>query len=254
MDCATARDLIGAYLDGELGAERALELERHPADCPACRKALAAAAALSRVLKEKLAYHAAPAALRNALERNPRPARAASSWMRLAASFVLVAGLSAGATYYALPRPGSPVPDEVFASHVRGMLSETRMIDVASSDEHTVKPWFDTHIDFSPPVKDLTVDGFPLIGGRTDYIAGREVAALLFRHRQHVITLFIWPDPGAAQEPSTSERRGDNLVHWSDGEMVYWAVSDVNAADLIDFSQRYRMAPPVAEPGARPKP
>jgi len=125
---------------------------------------------------------------------------------------------------------------------------------VASSDEHTVKPWFDTHIDYSPPVKDLTTDGFPLLGGRADYVDGREVAALLFRHRQHTITLFVWPATGPATEVAASAARGDNLVHWSDGSMTYWAVSDVDAAALVQFARLYRVAPTVPEPGAKPSP
>jgi len=254
VDCTEARDLIGPYLDGELDAGRAVALEHHLAGCAECTKALAAAEALKAALRDKLPYRAAPPALRAALGGNaaePGARRAMPQWMRLAASFVLVAGLSSAATYYATPHGGNLVADEVFASHVRGLLSERRMIDVASSDEHTVKPWFDSHVDFSPPVKDLTTDGFPLLGGRTDYIAGRTVAALLFRHRQHVITLFVWPSSAAASGLETLERRGDHLVHWDENGMAFWAISDVDEAALVDFARRYRAAPTLPEPAAK---
>jgi anti-sigma factor RsiW len=262
MECRDARALLDAYLDGEFGVERSLELERHLESCPDCSEVLAARRALSRSLKEKLPYHAAPLAVhraaRDALAREdaasgaaPTARRAPPAWLRMAASLLLVAGLSSALTYSLVPRDAGLVPDEVFASHVRGMLSEGRMIDVASSDEHTVKPWFNNKLDFAPPVKDLTAEGFPLLGGRVDYIGGRRVAALLFRHRQHVITLFIWPNTGGARAIATSSRRGDSLAHWSDGAMIYWAVSDLNAAELLDFCRRYQRAEPLPEPAKK---
>ncbi|HLI12244.1 MAG TPA: anti-sigma factor [Alphaproteobacteria bacterium] len=256
MDCREARPLLDAYLDGELGVERGLEIEAHLAACPNCAAVLASGRALSGALRRELPYHPASARLRGAIldrierETLRRPA-APPQWLRLAASLVLVAGLSAGLTYYVTPRNANLVSDEVFASHVRGMLSENRLIDVASSDEHTVKPWFDTKIDFSPPVKDLTTEGFPLIGGRLDYIGGRNVAALVYHHRKHVITLFIWPTTARTDGVATSVRQGDNLVHWSDGAMTYWAVSDLNLNELLEFCKLVRAAPTTPPAGGK---
>lgn len=262
MECRDARALIDAYLDDELGIERSLELERHFESCPTCPEALVERRALGAALRDKLPYETAPRSLHRTVQAALDRADAASAatttvrrvpptWLRQAASFLLVAGLSSALTYYVAPRDAGLVPDEVFASHVRGMLSEGRMIDVASSDEHTVKPWFNNKLDFAPPVKNLTAEGFPLLGGRVDYIGGRRVAALLFRHRQHVITLFIWPDMTGSRAIKTSIRRGDSLVHWSDGAMTYWAVSDLNAPDLLGFAKHYQVAEPIQEPAKK---
>ncbi|HKO06434.1 MAG TPA: anti-sigma factor, partial [Alphaproteobacteria bacterium] len=159
---------------------------------------------------------------------------------------------SAALTYSLIPRDADLVPDEVFASHVRGMLSGTSGIDVVSSDEHTVKPWFAGKLDFSPPVVELASDGFALAGGRVDYVAGRTVAALVYQHKKHVITLFIWPAAGSARAVETSVRRGDNLAHWSDGRMSYWAVTDLNAGELKDFAERFAAAAAGASGGKQP--
>ena len=172
-------------------------------------------------------------------------------WLRLAASFLVVAGLSAALTYSLAPREANLVPDEVFASHVRGMLSGTGGIDVVSSDEHTVKPWFAGKLDFSPPVVELASDGFALAGGRVDYVAGRTAAALVYHHKKHVITLFIWPAAGSARAIAASTQRGDNLAHWSDGRMSYWAVSDLNAAELADFARHFAAAATDRESGGK---
>ncbi|HUI18862.1 MAG TPA: anti-sigma factor [Alphaproteobacteria bacterium] len=254
MECGEARALIDPYLDGEFALERTLELERHLEGCADCAALLASRRALSAALRGKLAYHAAPLSLHGrvraaiaAAEPSRRARALPAPWLRMAASFFLVAGLSAALTYSLVPRETDLVPDEVFASHVRGMLSGTSGIDVVSSDEHTVKPWFAGKLDFSPPVVDLASDGFPLAGGRVDYLAGRTVAALVYRHKKHVITLFVWPQAGPARAIAASARRGDNLDHWSDGRMAYWAISDLNAEELADFARHYAAAAAAGE-------
>ncbi len=173
-------------------------------------------------------------------------------WLRLAASFVLVAGLSSGLTYYAALRPpaGEAIADEVFASQMRAAQSENRLVDVASSDEHTVKPWLDARLDFAPPVKDLSGAGYALLGGRVDYIGGHTAAALLYRLRKHVVTLFIWPSEGSPRPIAAGTRRGENLAQWSDGTMAYWAISDMPAADLLSFCRDFQNAEALAEPAA----
>jgi anti-sigma factor RsiW len=248
MTCAEARAWLDAYMDGELELERAVAIERHLAECPDCAKALASRRALGRVLRDTLDYAPAPASLQ-------RAARAAGTatrpgWMRLAASFLLIAGLSSGLTYYATLRPpeSAAIADEVFASHMRAAEADNRLIDIASSDEHTVKPWLDARLDFAPPVKDLSASGYALIGGRIDYIGGHRAAVLVYRLRLHLITLFIWPSSESRRPVATSTARGESLAHWSDGSMAYWAISDVPAADLLAFYRDFAAAGPLAEP------
>jgi anti-sigma factor RsiW len=134
------------------------------------------------------------------------------------------------------------VAQEVESSYVRSLLVKDRLVDVASSDEHTVKPWLNRQLDFSPPVYDFAEQGFPLLGGRLDYVASRNVAVLVYRHRQHIINLMIWPDAAAAAAgPEKSEsRQGHNILAWRQGGMSYWAISDLNAADIAAFAKLVR--------------
>jgi len=262
MNCAEARALLDAYLDGELGVERSLEIEKHLEFCPSCHTELAGRRALGTALRQRLEYHTAPLALHRALRQRLSRAEGASAaprttvaslpreWMRMAASLLLVAGLSSAVTYYVVPKGADTTPDEVFASYVRGMQSENRLIDVVSSDEHTVKPWLDAKLDFGVPVKDLVAYGFPLVGGRVDYIGGRTVAALVYRYQKHVVTLFIWPASDGARPLKASVRRGDNLAEWSDGTMTYWAISDLAAGEFMEFCKRFQAAEPSPETAA----
>jgi anti-sigma factor RsiW len=265
MTCTEGRTLLDAYMDGELGIERSLEFERHLESCPSCAAELASRRALGSSLRDKLDYHSAPLALHRAVRGELARAEAASvggtasrrfappPWMRMAASLVLVAGLSSTLTFYGTQNSRDVIPDEVFASYVRGVQSGDRLIDVASSDKHTVKPWLDAKLDFAAPVKDLASDGFPLFGGRVDYIDGHMVAALVYRSGKHVITLFIWPSDDQAGAAAASARRGDNLVRWSDGAMTYWAISDIEAPELMDFSKRFQAAEPMpSAPALKP--
>jgi anti-sigma factor RsiW len=259
MKCDEPLNLLDVYMDGELDLERNVELERHLEVCPRCPAELASRRAVSSAMRDKLDYHAAPLALQRAVRKelarakgasgrgSPLTRRAAPAWMRLAASFVLVAGLSSALTYYVTPTSSEAIPDEIFASHVRSMQSDNRLIDVVSSDEHTVKPWLDAKLDFAPPVRDLSTDGFSLAGGRVDYIGGRAVAALVYRYRKHVITLFIWPDNGDTRPVAASVRRGDRLAQWSDGEMTYWAISDIAAPEFTEFCKRFEAAEMLPE-------
>jgi len=129
--------------------------------------------------------------------------------------------------------------ENVLSDHIRSLIG-TRLVDVPSSDQHTVKPWFAGKLDFSPEVKDLEAQGFPLVGGRIEYLAGRRVAALVYHRRQHVITLFIWPDASSSGADAGISRNGYNLLHWTAGPMTYWAVSDVSTSDLEKFQSLYR--------------
>jgi anti-sigma factor (TIGR02949 family) len=246
VECERARELIDAYLDRELAVEASTEIERHIETCAACRARYEGRRALSAHLKEPALYVAAPNGLRrriaDAIDAESPPAArqpARRQWLQLAAACAAAAVLGSGTTYLSLTNGSrSSLADEVVANHVRSLLVENRVVDVPSSDEHTVKPWFNGKLDFAPPVVDLTSDGFPLVGGRLDYAGQRTVAALVYRHRQHIINLFLWPaDDGGARGSAVSaeSRQGYHVLHWSSGGMVYWAVSDLNPADLKAF-------------------
>ena len=129
------------------------------------------------------------------------------------------------------------IVDEAIASHVRSLLA-THLVDVGSSDQHTVKPWFNGKIDYAPPVQDLSANGFPLVGGRLDYFNGKTTAALVYKRNQHPINLLITPGSGKRDSsPSALTRRGYNVVYWTRNEMDYWAVSDVNSQELQQFTR-----------------
>ena len=245
---------IDGYLDGEFDLATSLAIERHLEACPQCRtEADSRRALLARIAAETTRF-AAPDTLRHRVLRviaaeaggSPWPARRMPRWVLLVASFALVAVLSSGTTAYLMrgnPAPG--VEEQVVASHVRSLLVAGHLTDVASSDEHTVKPWFNHRLDFAPPVSDWAARGFPLLGGRLDYVDGHTVAALVYGHRRHLINLFVWPDGAARPQPlELSARQGYAVVHWSDGAMVYWAVSDLNSGELRDFCEGLRGGTP----------
>jgi anti-sigma factor RsiW len=262
--CAEMHLLIQADLDGELAPAEAARVGAHLDSCAACAGVQARLLGLSGRLRRELPYHAAPEALQAAVRARiaattvPQapvgaPAHAArpSWWSRLprpriglgmpfGAGFAVAAGL---ALLLALPRDGGGLPDAVVAGHIRA-LQPGHLMDVASTDQHTVKPWFDGRLDYAPPVKDLKDAGFPLAGGRLDYLAGRPVAALVYQRRQHVIDLFVWPDGGHVDRaPSTGSRSGYNSVRWSRDGMAFWAVSDLSADELADFVRLWQAGP-----------
>src|SRR5262249_42742729 len=162
----------------------------------------------------------------------------------LAASLLLTIMVSSGGTIAYLSRSAeetkAPLVQEVVAGQIRALMAD-HLTDVASSDQHTVKPWFNGKLDFSPPVIDLTTEGFPLAGGRLDSLDKRPVAALVYRHRQHIINLFVWPEAGE-EAPRAQSVQGYNLLYFKHGGMEYWAVSDLNPTELTDFVTRLKTA------------
>lgn len=151
-----------------------------------------------------------------------------------ALAFAVVA-TSSFTLHLAAPSESERLREEIVSAHVRSLMA-SHLADVASSDQHTVKPWFDGKLDFSPPVVDLTAEGFPLVGGRLDYLNNRPVAALAYRHRQHSINLFVWPANGKQGGPTeTASKQGYHLLRWTHAGMVYSAVSDLNPAELTRF-------------------
>ena len=137
------------------------------------------------------------------------------------------------------PAANETLAQEVVSSHIRSLMAN-HLTDVSSTDQHNVKPWFNGKVDFSPPVKDLAGQGFPLIGGRLDYLGGRPVAALLYHRRRHIINLFIWPSLHSDSGPKTIATKGYNLIHWTRSGITYWAVSDLNENELSEFVEYQR--------------
>jgi anti-sigma factor RsiW len=239
------RLLVHAYVDGELDPANALELERQLANDPALAAERERIEALRRTIAERLPREAAPAGLARRIEAavgaRAAPARIAShpSWRALAASVVVAAFLGSGATWFAL----SPAPadaDLVVANHVRALMAP-HPVDVESSDGHTVKPWFSGRIPEAPRVVDLSNDGFALVGGRIDVIGRTPVPTLVYRVRQHLISVSALPAGRAAAMPE-EQIAGYNLVSWTDNGVTYWAVSNVGAADLNVFVKAFRAA------------
>lgn len=238
--CDTKRLLIQAGLDGELDAAGSAALEAHLADCAGCRALQDRLRELSADLRRDVPRYEAPERLRAMLaaRAQPRPAPRRTAW-RPAWSFAAGAALAAGVALAVLPGPmpggGMLLDDEAVASHIRA-LQPGHLMDVPSSDRHTVRPWFDGRIDFAPPVRDFAGAGFPLVGGRLDYLGGRPVAALVYRRDQHVIDLYVWPADGEAA-PSAYDHNGYAVVRWRSGGMAFMAVSDVEAAQLAMFAR-----------------
>ncbi|HYM72951.1 MAG TPA: hypothetical protein VET89_08215 [Stellaceae bacterium] len=241
--------LVQAEIDGELGAAEAAALEAHRADCAICRAArteLLHARALVREERPAPMPAAVRARILARLQLNEPPRRAAAvprrwRWLRAPAVGFGLGAACAAALAFLVVLPGRPdLADQVVAGHIRA-LQPGHLEDVVSTDQHTVKPWFDGRIDFAPPVRDFAAEGFPLAGGRLDYLDGRPVVALVYRRDKHVIDLFIWPAGGAVpHRAGDTAVQGYNVAHWSQEGMNFWAVSDVERAQLADFAALWR--------------
>lgn len=256
MDCKELRALADAYLDGEVTPAVKAEIEAHLKDCAGCRAELAARRDFSRRLKAGASFYDAPDSLVRALAaRLPESGKVVplakpayfrsreAAWrpIALAASFLLAILVSGGTGYMAsLPGEGDRITQQVVDDHVRSLLAD-HLTDVLSTDQHTVKPWFNGRIDTAPPVHDFTAQGFTLVGGRLDYLDHRPVAALVYRHGKHPINLFVWSDPSQREGlPSVTQRQGYNIRHWMEGDMSFWLVSDVEADALAQLEELLR--------------
>jgi anti-sigma factor (TIGR02949 family) len=250
VSCKLTQRFVPGYLDGELDLSRTIEMETHLQACAECARELARQQALRAALQRGSLAYAAPSALRERIQTSllsSTPAETserASAWrplllLRWAGAFAVLA-LCAVTAWQLLPGLRGRTSDqqlaaEVLTSHVRS-LEASHLMDVASTDQHTVKPWFDGKLDFSPPVEDLASDDFPLVGGRLDYLEGRQVAALVYQRRKHFINVFVWPDAAGSSSTQTLEpRQGYNMMRWSRGGFQFWTVSDVSATDLAEF-------------------
>jgi anti-sigma factor RsiW len=230
VNCTEVLGLLDAYLDGELDLAHSLEFETHVESCAACGAVLERRRALQSAIA-RAPYFSAPESLRRKIAA-PTLRRMPYRWMALAAGIAAL-----GLVLWRVGAPAaSPLDGEVAAAHVRS-LQVNHLMDVASTDRHTVKPWFAGKLDFAPNVEDLTAQGFPLAGGRLDYLDGRAVAALVYRRRQHTVNVFTWPSQGADSAARAESRQGFNLVHWARAGMEWWAVSDASAADLEELAR-----------------
>jgi anti-sigma factor RsiW len=276
MNCEEATKLMDGYLDGELDPITSQTIEQHLRECPRCDQAYATHGSLIRAIGNATPYYKATSELRERIQSSlrkqiaeqsngsssiPRDARPpiakkqpetppilfgkSWNWLALAAAIVFAASI----VWNVLPRLQRPGNDQflatqLIASHVRSLMAN-HLTDVASSDQHTVKPWLDAKLDFAPAVPDLSGEGFPLLGGRLDYLDNRPVAALIYQRRKHFINLFVWPAArDETRTPKTITRQGYQLLHWVDSDFNYWAVSDVNENDLQAFKQQFEKQVP----------
>jgi len=281
MNCEEATKLMDGYLDGELDPITSQTIEQHLRECPKCDQAYKIHGSLIHAIGNATPYYKAPAELRERIQsslrdeiaelprrnvardteplfprrqRRPRAILWETSWNWLAlAAAIIFAAIIALTLVPRLQRPEADqfLATQLIASHVRSLMAN-HLTDVASSDQHTVKPWLDAKLDFAPPVVDLSSEGFPLVGGRLDYLDNRPVAALVYQRRKHFINLFVWPAETGADTTTRSagnrqrsltlkaiSRQGYHLLHWLDSEFNYWAISDISAEELREFEQLF---------------
>ena len=247
MPCDQAQDQLHGYLDGELDALSAANFEKHLETCPDCKQTLAAEEALHQSIQKANLYERAPDSLRKSLLGNPQqlpavrsfPASRVSPWRWLAVAAVLLFAVSIG--WLELRTTRGPSESQLMAAslvdaHLRS-LQPGHLTDVESTDQHTVKPWFDGRIDFAPPVRDFANDGFPLLGGRLDVAGGKTVAALVYARRKHIINVFVEKAQPESYWNGAGEAQGYHWLAWQENGFSFCAVSDVASPDLAQLKQ-----------------
>jgi anti-sigma factor RsiW len=242
MNCHEAALLIDPYVDDELTATEAASIADHVEGCALCRQRVADRESLRRLVRS-VPYHAAPARVRTSIAARPRQSRMSSHGLAWAAGLA-IAVTAAGTIGFRARQTGqatTALAADVVDRHVNALASE-HVFEVRSSNQHTVKPWFQGKLDFSPPVADLASAGFPLVGGRVDAVGGRRVAALVYQRREHVIDVFISPVRGGVATSDTRSIRGFQERHWVHADLSLWAVSDLNDRELAEFVQAFESA------------
>jgi anti-sigma factor (TIGR02949 family) len=257
MDCTQAQQLRHAYLDGEIDPSETPALEAHLRGCAECARLFRSERELSAAIKLEVPRVKAPDLLRARISRElarREGRRRRFGELRLlgvgwnpaaiAASLMLAMVASSAVTHSVLSGAQEDrMAQEVVASHIRSLMAD-HLTDVKSTDQHTVKPWFNGKLDLSPPVVDLAASGFPLIGGRLDYLDRHPVAALVYRHQQHVINVLVSPEDKSDAAPSMLAQHGYNVLRFARGGMNFWVVSDLNPAELRDFAAKLKEATP----------
>jgi len=250
VSCQRAQEQIHGYIDSELDPANNLEMERHIEECQVCASTYRSQTALRSLLRDRSLYYPASEKLKKRVqsvvrneakpERSPRPF--ARRWVAVGASlaFILLIGVMMWRVLPGISHSSDELlAQELVSNHVRSlMLGGSHLTDVLSSDQHTVKPWFDGKVDFAPPVKDFAGQDFRLYGGRLEYLNNRSVATLVYQRRLHYINLYIWPtEQSGLAEEITFQRQGYNLIHWTSSGMSYWAISDLNNVELHEFAR-----------------
>lgn len=243
MNCTDVKQMLEQHHDGELEAERSRALREHLADCSDCATAHDQLGRLRAAVRTGATYYTAPNELKRIVAKRVQPSLLSSLTRSMQFSRWAYAGSLAAAMTLAValtlavvvPQGTDALAREVVSNHVRSLMAD-HLADVASTDQHTVKPWFAGKLDFSPPVHDLAGEGFPLIGGRLDYLAGKTVAALIYQRREHRINVFVWPAAPGPKDEQTLTKNGYNMVAWNQDGMRMWAVSDLNAKELSAFA------------------
>jgi anti-sigma factor RsiW len=248
MTCEEAEVLLHALMDGELDAGHAREVEEHIAGCPACAAQLAAYREMSQAIAAADMKYTAPPALRRRIEASlPQPQVRAPSRRAVLRGFAFGSAVSAMAATGLVAivlrdDDRQRIESEIVSAHLRS-LQAGHLTDVISTDQHTVKPWFNGKLDVSPPVIDLTTQGFTLIGGRLDYVDARAIGAVVYKRRAHVINLFVAQTANTEHHAAKIETlQGFNIRRWSDRGLNFWAVSDIGADELAEFGDKFEAA------------
>jgi anti-sigma factor RsiW len=244
MNCDESQVLLHGYLDGELDSSGSMAFEAHLASCKDCVKEFQRYKDLGAAVRNTAEYFTAPQELRSTIVSHLRPSPSKAAWRpsrspvwqvlvgAVAALLIVTVGLN---TMLAHRSAENLIAQEVVASHARSLMAN-HLFDVVSTDRHTVKPWLDRNLDFAPTVVDFAKQDFALSGGRLDYLDHHQVAALVYRHRQHIVNVFIWPAGNAGDSaPHWITQQGYNLVHWTESGMNYWVISDADRSGLNDF-------------------
>jgi len=247
MKCTCSQELIESFLDDELDANRRADLEVHLDACGDCAILHEHLHKLRDDIRKLAPRYTAPARLQQLVLTDLRASNRRESRMRgqtwrvlaMAATVLLTVSLAWDIKLVRSRQPDRDVvAREIVSSHIRSLIG-THLMDVPSSDQHTVKPWFNGKLDFSPDVKDFATQGFPLIGGRAEYLNNRSVAALVYQRRGHIINLLTWPSSSSVTSRTALNEHGYNLIHWTAARMNYWAISDLNNSELEQFVGLY---------------